>query len=502
MSDLDVSLAEALDYTRDVTPASFAAFAQALPASWIEEALATTGTGSFRTRRLPAEVCVWLVLGMSLIRNLSITALVDRLGLALPAPDGSRTVAPSAVAQARARLGADPLEVIFTRSGTSWAHASAAQDRWQGLALFAVDGTTLRVADSSENRAHFGSQDAGETRGVSGYPLMRLVTLMAVRSHLLAAAAFGPYGVDERTYAQTLWADVPDNALVLVDRAYLQADVLVPMMTTGIARHWLTRTKTSTRYRQIRRLGPGDDLVEFAVSSEARRKDASLPTHFDARVICYQRKGYPPGYLVTSMVDPKAFPAAEIRALYHERWEIELGFGELKTDMLERLETLRSKSPTAVAQECWGLLTVYNLVRLEMERLATELGVPPLRVSFVAALRECAILWLTNAATTTPGNLPKEVANMRDHMRRFLLPPRRPERVFPRAVKIKMSNYPRKRPAASPRKRPAASPRKRPAASPPTTKVANTTASQFVADFRISFDRLRDSSSEGRHSAR
>jgi hypothetical protein len=461
MSDLEVSLAEALDYTRELTPDSFATFAQALPMAWIEEALATTGTASLRTRRLPAEVCVWLVLGMSLIRNLAITTLVDRLGLALPAADGSRTVAPSAVAQARARLGADPLEVLFTRTGAEWAHASAAKDRWRGLALYAVDGTTLRVADSGENRAHFGSQDAGATHGLSGYPLMRVVPLMAVRSHLLAAAAIGPYGVDERTYARALWPDVPDHALVLVDRNYLQADVLVPMMTTGTARHWLTRTKTSTTYRRIRRLGPGDELVEFQVSSVARAKDPSLPHHFDARVIRYQRKGYTPGYLVTSMVDPVAFPAAEIRALYHERWEIELGFGELKTDMLERLETLRSKSPTTVAQECWGLLTVYNLVRLEMERLAADLGVPPLRISFVAALRECAILWISNAATTTPGSLPKQVASMRDRMRRFLLPPRRPERVFPRAVKIKMSNYPRKRPATSPRKRPAASPTKK-----------------------------------------
>jgi IS4 transposase len=84
-------------------------------------------------------------------------------------------------------------------------------------------------------------------------------------------------------------------------------------------------------------LGPGDELVEFQVSSQARRKDPSLPTHFDARVIKYQRKGYAPQFLITSLIDEKRFPAAELRALYHERWEIELGFGELKTDMLDRV---------------------------------------------------------------------------------------------------------------------------------------------------------------------
>src|SRR5207302_531962 len=111
-------------------------------------------------------------------------------------------------------------------------------------------------------------------------------------------------------------------------------------------------------------------LVEMEVCSEARRKHPHLPTHFDVRAIRYQRKGYPPRILLTSLVDAKQYPAAELRALYHERWEIELGFGELKTDMLQRLEAIRSKSPNAVTQELWGLLLAYNLVRLEMERIA------------------------------------------------------------------------------------------------------------------------------------
>ena len=146
---------------------------------------------------------------------------------------------------------------------------------------------------------------------------------------------------------------------------------------------------------------------------------------------------------------PQRFRAAEVRALYHERWEIELGFGEIKTDMLERLETIRSKSPAAVAQEMWGLLLTYNLVRLEMERIADELGVPPTRISFVAALRHFVELWLMGSKSPSPGALPKQLAKTQDRIRRFLLPPRRPERTFPRAVKLKMSNYDRKRPIST-----------------------------------------------------
>jgi len=98
----------------------------------------------------------------------------------------------------------------------------------------------------------------------------------------------------------------------------------------------------------------------------------------------------------------------------------------------------------------WGILLVYNLVRLEMERIATELGVAPTRISFVATLREFATFWLLASKTLSPGALPEQLAKAEDRVRRFVLPPRRPERVFPRAVKIKMSNYARKRPGTAP----------------------------------------------------
>lgn len=451
VTPIEESFSEALEYTAQITPAAFPQLTQHLDARWIEEALLETGTATMRKRRLPAEQMVWLVLGMALLRDRPIHAVAEQLDIALPARDGTRTVASSALTQARARLGPEPMEWLFLRSAEEWANRHADQDRWRGLALYGVDGTTLRVADSEENREHFGGQDSGRHDGgrderQSGYPLMKLVVLMALRSHVLGAAVFGPYATDERTYATSLWQTVPDYSLVLVDRNHLQASVLVPLMTTGIERNWMTRAKSTTKFSSIRRLGPGDELVEFEVSREARRKDPSLPTHFDARAITYQRKGYRPQLLLTSLVDEKRYPASELRALYHERWEIELGFGEIKTDMLERLETIRSKSPTAVAQEMWGLLIAYNLVRLEMARIATELGVPPIRISFVAALREFAYQWTSAANTMSPGATPKRLATLPDRLRHFVIPPRRGERVYPRAVKIKMSNYARKVP--------------------------------------------------------
>ncbi|HVV85748.1 MAG TPA: IS4 family transposase [Kofleriaceae bacterium] len=439
------NLRESVEIVAAATPPAFPELIKHLDPVWIDEALLNTGTMTLRRRRLPADRVIWLVLGMAVLRDLSIPEVARQLELALPGSDGSLTVAPSALAQARARLGPDPMEWLFARTGSQWAGTCADADRWRGLALYGVDGTTLRVADSDENRAFFGSQSAGAGRGVSGYPLVRLVVLMALRSHVLAAAEFGPYR-DERIYASPLWSAVPDHSLVVVDRLYLQASILVPLTTTGHNRHWLTRAKSTTKYKVLQRLGIGDDLVEITVSDKARRQDPTLPPTFRARAIRYQRKGHAPQVLLTSLLDPKQYPADELRSVYHVRWELELGFGEIKTDLLERLETIRSKSPATVEQELWGILIAYNLIRLEMARIADDLGVEPTQISFVAAVSHFVEQWLWATNTLTPAAIPKRLDTMRDRMRRFVLPPRRPERVFPRAVKIKMSNYARKRP--------------------------------------------------------
>lgn len=447
MDEIDLRFSEAFAATAQFTPASFPTFTRHLDLDWIEESLLATGAATVRRRRLPAEQVIWLVLGMALFRDRPIVDVVRHLDLALPTAGGARTVAPSAVAQARARVGAAPLKWLYHRSAAEWAMASADGDRWRGLTLWATDGTTLRVPDSRENREHFGGQDAGGNRGVSGYPLLRLVTVMAVRSHLLLGASFGPYSIDERDYARQLWESIPDDSLVCLDRLYLQADVMMTVVSGGENRHWLMRAKKNSAWKVLKHLGPHDDLIEITVRRETRRNDPTLPVSFVARAIRYQRKGFLPQTLLTSMVDAEKYPADEVRTLYHERWEIELGYGEIKTDMLERLETIRSKSPEAVEQELWGLLIAYNLIRLEMERIADEVEVSPLRISFLAALRYITDEWGWAAITASPGAIPRHLQDMRDKIRQFVLPPRRPERVYPRAVKIKMSNYARKRPS-------------------------------------------------------
>lgn len=445
-------LEQALAVTATVTPEKLDTFSKHLAVAWIEEALLATGTATIRRRRLPAEQVVWLVVGMALMRNLPIVDVVRQLELALPGSGSARSVAPSSVSAARTRVGSAPIEWLFLRSASQWAHESADRLRWRDLALYGIDGSTLRVPDTEVNRAYFGGHSAGAGRGESGYPMVRIVALMALRSHLLVSANFGPYGVDERTYAQSVWSAIPDNSLTLVDRLYLQANILVPLMQLGTNRHWMTRARTNSKWRVVKKLGRGDEVIEIEVNRAARAQDPSLPERFTARAIRYQRRGFQPQILLTSLTDANQYPAAELCALYHERWELELGYDEVKTEMLEREESIRSKSPDTVAQELFGILLAYNLVRLEAQAIADEIGLPPVQISFVAVLRFVTEQWLWAAITATPGGIPGRLADMRDKIRRFALPPRRPTRSYPRAVKIKMTNYPRNRP--SPRRRP------------------------------------------------
>ena len=438
---LDEALhAIATEYSRE---RSFERLQRSLPQEWIEQALRATGTATIRRRRLPAEQVIWLVLGMALYRDLPIDLIVTELQIALPAESGE--VARSAIPAARVRVGPDPFQYLFSRSAEVWAHSSAALDRWRGLALYGLDATTLRVPDSDENRATFGNTKTWRGNGESGYPMVRLAALMALRSHLLAAARFDGCSVaSEIALAKALWSEIPDRSLVLIDRGFFSADIFHEITSKKDQRHWMTRARKDNKWTVVKKLGASDSLVEMTVSGEARRKNPDLPRTMQVRAIKYRHRGYPAGVILTSLLDSKKYAAREIVGLYHERWETELGYDEIKTHLLLREESIRSKSPELVRQEIWGILLTYNLIRLEMERAADAAQVSPLRISFVNSMRVIQFAWRIAATMHSPGQTGNRLRALRDDLRHLILPPRRPERRFPRAVKIKMSNYPRK----------------------------------------------------------
>lgn len=429
--------------------ASFTLFAETLDPRWITQALEATGTASVRRRKLPAEYVVWLVIGMGLLRDRSIAEVVRHLHLVLPGvePPASPSVTGGAIVQARDRLGDQPLQTLFATTAGQWAPAAADAHRWRGLAVYGVDGSSLRVPDSPDNDQTFGRPQSG--RGRAGYPQVRIVALMVLRTHVLAGLALGPWVTGELTLAGSLWPHVPDASLTILDRGFVSYLLFHQIQAGGAQRHWLARAKKNLRWHVRRRLGPGDWLIDLPVHPNLRRAHPELPESLPARAIRYHRRGFRPHTLLTSLLDPTSYPADEIVELYHERWELELGFDEVKTHTLERQEALRSRAPERVRQEIWGLAIGYNLVRLAMARVAAQAQVSPRRISYRHTLMLIRNFWLT-AWLAPPGALPRRLEALHDEIALLLLPPRRSERRFPRAVKIKMSNFPLKR---TPRKR-------------------------------------------------
>jgi hypothetical protein len=420
---------------------SFERLREHIPMGWIDEALEATGVATLRRRRLPAEQVLWLVLGIALFRDRPIEAVVDALDIALPSPRGA--VARSAIPRARERLGEAPVKHLFERAAKRWSDTSVERHRWRGLAVYGVDGSKFRIADTEANRAEFGGWTSG--KGDSSNPLVRGVTLVALRSHVIRAARFAPYAPSaELTLARTMLDDLPQDSLTVFDALYLSVSFL-SAVAAAPNRHWLIKAKSNTKMKVLRNLAPDDDLVELETDPDARARDRSLPRTWRARAIRYRPAEGKQHVLMTSLLDPERFPADELRDLYHERWELELAYDELKTEMLDAEVTLRSKSPNAVRQELWGVLLAFNLVRVEMEHVAAEANVVPTRVSFAMSLALVREEFEWSGITRSPGAIPRHLGALRERLKRFILPPRRPQRRYPREIKNDYRRYPRRK---------------------------------------------------------
>jgi hypothetical protein len=430
-------LSSQLHATTDVLPvAGLSRLAEHLPLAWIEQSLKATGTASIRRRRLPAEQVVWLVIALALYRHQSMPEVLATLDLALPSSVES-AVSKSAVTQARQRLGAAPMEDLFSQTASAWCAQDAERHAWKGLSLWAMDGTTFRAPDSAENRAHFGAQSYASGK-VASYPQIRAVSVTAVPTHLVADMAFGQYGQNEMLYAKTLVERIADHSLTIFDRGFLSVEILLGLNLTGEARHYLIPAKSNTKWALLS--GTAEDgLVRMRVSPQARTKAPSLPEYWTARAIRIVSANGKVRVLLTSLLDRRRFKAADLAECYRRRWEIETSYRELKQSMLGTALTLRSQQPSGIEQEVWGALIAYNLVRLEMAKAAIQAKVEPTDLSFLRALHilQSEMIW---AAGMAPGKLPAHLLRLRLQLQ-FAIVEKRRGRQCPRVVKALPKRY-------------------------------------------------------------
>lgn len=416
----------------------------------INIALDKTGAWHQRTCPLNAPFVVYLVLLMSLERSLSIGRVLA-LGLRFlrqQSPDLSlKAVTGEALCHARKRLGVGPLRALFEETVA----VIRPQRSFHGRRLFALDTVDLRLLDTPANVAAFGRP--GVARGQAGFPQIGASILLDVCSRRICDVVLARPTESEFGLAIPLLKRLMPGDVVLQDRGIAGTWVLAEYEERRIDH--ITRIPKHWKPRLIRRLGPGDYLVEvrgirpWPLRRDSPGREKPRKIKLTLRLIVFRLPGRKLVRLVTSLLDHKEFPALDIARHYHCRWDIEMAFDELKTHLATvphgtTRTVFRSKTPQGVYQEAYGLFAAYNLVRQLMNRAAGKERTSPLQISFVQTLDlvRWALAGLSGAyeaARLTINQLLTDIARSRIDR------PRRP-RSYPRVVKTKTSRYDAKRP--------------------------------------------------------
>ena len=375
------------------------------PPGLVDEVIAGEGRTEQRHRSLPARVMAYFAIGMALYSEGSyedvLAQLTDGLSWASGWAESYSPPSKSAIFQARARLGSQPLAALFARVAKPIGTDTTPGVWLARRRLVAIDGTCLDVADTTANAEHFGRP--GVNKGEqAAFPQARVVALAECGTHAVFAAEVGSYSRSEAALADALLGRLEPGMLLLADRGFFSYALWRKAIATGADLLWRVRTGAlAPKPTHVEDLPDGSWLAHLRGLTPAaeRRQEPML-----VRVVDYtieDGRDNPTTYrLFTTLSDPSAVTAVELAAAYTQRWEIELAFDELKTHQRGPRTVLRSKSPDLVLQEIWGHLCCHFAIRSLMAQAATHYGHDPDRVSFIAALR------ITRQTLAHPGAFP------------------------------------------------------------------------------------------------
>ena len=367
---------------------SIGVLARTYPRERIRDILVRMGLQSRRVRDLPAEAVVYYVIALGLFMAVStgevLRSLVEGLQWLGCAPTKVKVAGRAAISRARTRLGAAPLWELWKESAHPIAREGQAGAFYRGLRLVSIDGSTLDVADTEENLAHFGRQQS--SRGQSAFPQLRFVALCENGTHSIFAVRMGSYETHETTLAADLLADLKPGMLCLADRLYPNFKLWQKAARAGASLLWRTRSNADLPVEEV--LGDGSYLSRIYPSEKDKRKKRAGIT---VRVIEYTLEGVegaePIYRLMTTLLDSARHPALELASLYPERWEVELTLDEFKTHMRGGQVVLRSKTPELVRQEFCAMMLAHRAVRCLMNEAALHQNIDPDRLSFTHAIR-------------------------------------------------------------------------------------------------------------------
>ncbi|WP_405104038.1 IS4 family transposase [Micromonospora sp. NBC_01412] len=369
----------------------------------IEEVINRTGCREKRSRRLPAHVMIRYVIAMGLYAQESAEEVMRRLVGGLRAmgswSDDWEVPTGSAISQARRRLGVAPVRELFDRAAVPVA-GSGTKGAWLARRrLMAIDGTSFDVADTSANVERFGRMGSGPA--ASAYPKVQVTAVVECGSRAVIGAVIGACSTGERTQAADLTPVVEPGMLLLADSGFYSFELFDRFAATGADLAW--RVGASVSLGLVRWLPDGSYLALIyrpGLAAERRRRLARTVTDGGevpadtarlVRVVDYTVPDrHPDGELITVITtihDPHEVSGVDLATAYHERWEQESAFNEIKSDLRGRGEVVRSKTPDLVEQQMWGLLLAHYAIRALLVDAADEAGYDPDRLSFIRGLR-------------------------------------------------------------------------------------------------------------------
>jgi Insertion element 4 transposase N-terminal/Transposase DDE domain len=372
-----------------------------VPRELVDEVVLSHRRKEQRKNKLPARVVVYSVMALALFYGDGYEEVMRKLASGLEYIGTWRreweVPTPGGLCQARQRLGPEVMRELYERVSVPCAMRSTAGAWLAGRRLMAVDGFGMEAPDSEENAAYFGN--AGK-KGRSAFPFVRMAALAECGTHAIVAAEIAKGGEGEETLARRILSGgaVESGMIVMADAGLYSYTNFRMVIDAGADA--LFRVGANVGLPVLEWLPDGSYLSFIADSAEKAKnsyrlrhglaKITDLPGIY-VRAVDYEITDRGDGEeiitLVTNITDPEEIPAAELAAAYHERWEAELVFDELKTHQRGRGMILRSRKPELVEQEIWGLLLTHYGIRHLMREAADQADLDPDRMSFIRALR-------------------------------------------------------------------------------------------------------------------
>lgn len=342
----------------------------------------------YRQCHASPRLTIWLLVLMALYRDLSVYGVYQKLlsFLDVGRPEDSFvSVTAEALVKARARLGEAPLREIFRKQ------ADAVQTRasFKKHKLWVIDASEFTIPDTPENVEEFGR------RGDACYPSVKAVVLIDVFGRRVRECAWTSWRDHELTSASAVTGHLGPDDLLLLDSGYGSFKLFWELAQERKS-HFVCRLSSIWNPEVVEVLSKGDTLVRVKTNKKDRAqfyRDKIDPNReMLCRLITFRVGDGETIRLLTNLIDRKKYPKKKLAELYHERWEIEVSFDELKNDLFsvrrgKQPTHFRSKKPEGVKQEAWGLLLCYNLVRGLMVEAAAESGEKPRDLSFSRTTR-------------------------------------------------------------------------------------------------------------------